>query len=173
MEHRCDNIFDLIDETMELNASDLHISVGIPPTCRVNGHLHQLHYDILKPNDTERFAKQLLNETQFRHLQETGEIDISISSFGKYRCRINIFKQKSWFSMAIRMLNPVIKDFKALGLPMVLEDLCRLNRGLILITGPTGAGKTTTLAAMVDWINTHRDCHHRNAGRPDRVCTRS
>lgn len=61
--------------------------------------------------------------------------------------------------MAIRMLNPVIKDFKSLGLPMVLEDLCSLKRGLILITGPTGAGKTTTLAAMVDWINTHRDCH--------------
>lgn len=159
MEHKCDNIFTLIDETLKLNASDLHISVGIPPTCRVNGHLRPLPYARVEPRDTEAYAVQLLNEKQLHYLNETGEIDISISSYEKYRCRINIFRQKSCYSLAIRMLNPIIKDFKALGLPPVLEDLCSLNRGLILITGPTGAGKTTTLAAMVDWINSNRDCH--------------
>ena len=157
--NQCNNIFALIEETLRNNASDLHISVGIPPTCRINGHLCPLPYARVGPRDTEIFVSQLLNENQFNHLRKTGEIDISISSYGKYRCRINIFRQKSWFSLAIRMLNPVIQDFKTLGLPMVLEDLCSLNRGLILITGPTGAGKTTTLAAMVDWINSNRDCH--------------
>ena len=157
--NQCNNIFALIEETLRNNASDLHISVGIPPTCRINGHLCPLPYARVGPRDTEIFVSQLLNENQFNHLRKTGEIDISISSYGKYRCRINIFRQKSWFSLAIRMLNPVIQDFKTLGLPMVLADLCSRNRGLILITGPTGAGKTTTLAAMVDWINSNRDCH--------------
>lgn len=159
MERPCKDIFALIEETLRYHASDLHISVGIPPTCRINGHLRPLPYDRVEPRDTEAYVSQLLNESQMEHLLKTGEIDISISSFEKYRCRINIFRQKSWFSLAIRMLNPIIHDFKTLGLPAVLEDLCSLNRGLILITGPTGAGKTTTLAAMVDWINSNRDCH--------------
>ena len=157
--NQCNNIFALIEETLRNNASDLHISVGIPPTCRVNGHLRPLPYARVEPRDTEAYAVQLLNEKQLHYLNETGEIDISISSYEKYRCRINIFRQKSCYSLAIRMLNPIIRDFRSLGLPPVLEDLCSLNRGLILITGPTGAGKTTTLAAMVDWINSNRDCH--------------
>ena len=153
------NIYNLIEETVKKKASDLHISVGLPPTCRVNGRLYPLEYKILEPEDTEAFAKEILNRQQMANLKKTGDIDISMSSFEKYRCRLNIFRQKNCYSLAFRMLNPDIYSFEALGLPSVLSDLCSLNRGLILITGPTGTGKTTTLAAMVDWINTNRDCH--------------
>ncbi|MCX7772532.1 MAG: PilT/PilU family type 4a pilus ATPase, partial [Clostridia bacterium] len=153
------DIYSLIEETSRRNASDLHISVGLPPTCRVNGHLVGLDHHCLSPNDTESIVDSILNDQQKRLLKKRGELDISFTSFGSYRCRLNIFKQKGFYSLAFRMLNPKIKGFEELGLPSVLSDLCCLNRGLILITGPTGTGKTTTLAAMVDWINSNRDCH--------------
>ena len=153
------DVYKLIEETAKKKASDLHISVGLPPTCRVNGRLYPLDYKVLEPEETEAFATEILNEQQMNYLRKTGEIDISMSSFGQNRCRLNIFRQKNCYSLAFRMLNPHIHDFEALGLPSVLSELCSLNRGLVLITGPTGAGKTTTLAAMVDWINTNRDCH--------------
>jgi twitching motility protein PilT len=149
----------LIDEAYQKNASDLHLSVGLPPTCRSNGRLCFLNDAILEPKDTETIVNDLLSIPQMEMLKNNGEIDISISSYGEYRCRANVFRQRGCYSIAIRLLNPIISDFEALGLPSVLSDLCCLTRGLILITGPTGTGKTTTLAAMVDWINTHRDCH--------------
>lgn len=152
------DIYKLIEEANSLKASDLHISVGLPPVCRVNGHLMQLKYDIFKQEDTELLVDSILNQQQKRMLNSQGEIDISFSS-PHYRCRLNIFMQKNSYSMAFRILSPEIKGFKELNLPSVMEDLCSLNRGLILITGPTGTGKTTTLAAMVDWINTHWDYH--------------
>lgn len=153
------DIYKLIEATMSMNASDLHISVGIPPTCRINGRLHRLEYAVLEPEQTEAFAAEVLNEQQMTQLKKNGEIDISLPFVSGYRCRLNVFRQKDCYSLAFRMLNPEIHDFDALGLPSILRDLCSLNRGLILITGPTGTGKTTTLAAMVDWINTNRDCH--------------
>lgn len=153
------DIYMLLEKTVELKASDLHMSVGLPPTCRINGHLVPLDYKILEAHDTEGFAAKLLNEHQMNFLAKTGEIDISVPSIAEHRCRLNIFRQRNTYSLAFRMLSPHIHDFEALGLPPVLSELCSLNRGLILITGPTGTGKTTTLAAMVDWINTNRDCH--------------
>ena len=153
------DIYKLIEETAKKKASDLHISAGLPPTCRINGRLYPLEYKTLEPEETEAFVAEILNKQQVNYLKKTGEIDISMSTFEQNRCRLNIFRQKNCYSLAFRMLNPDIHDFEALGLPSVLSDLCSLNRGLILITGPTGTGKTTTLAAMVDWINTNRDCH--------------
>lgn len=153
------DIDSLIEATVSKSASDLHLSVGIPPTCRINGSLVQMDHENLKPEDTTGYANSLLNDTQRNFLDKTGQIDISLSSHDRFRCRLNIFRQKSHYSLAFRMLNPIIKGFEDLGLPGVLTDFCCLNRGLILITGPTGTGKTTTLAAMVDWINTNRDCH--------------
>ena len=147
----------LLAETSKRNASDLHISSGIPPVCRINSRLVKLGDKILTPEDTELLANSVLNEQQKNVLKEQGEIDISYA--GDFRCRLNVFKQKGSYSLAFRLLNPEIKGFKELMLPSVLEDFCKLNRGLVLVTGPTGTGKTTTLAAMVDWINTHRDCH--------------
>lgn len=149
----------LIEETVNRHASDLHISVGLPPVLRINGHLSMLEFEAMKPKDTEDIVNSLLNEEQKNHLMQQGDIDISFSSLGLYRCRVNIFMQKGFYSIAFRMINTEIKGFEELKLPLILEDFCTLNRGLILITGPTGAGKTTTLTAMVDWINNHRDCH--------------
>lgn len=149
----------LIEEASNTKASDLHLSVGAPPICRINGRLSKMRYETLQPKDTELLINGLLSSSQIDILNKNGEIDVSVSSYGKYRCRANIFKQRGCFSLSLRLLNPIVSDFDALGLPAVLSELCLLNRGLILITGPTGTGKTTTLAAMVDWINTNRDCH--------------
>lgn len=157
--YEINDIYRLIEEAAILNASDLHISVGTPPTCRVNGRLHRLGNTPLLPENTEYIMNTILNTQQKNKLKNQGEVDVSFSSFGKYRCRLNAFKQKGYYSFSFRMLNPQIKCFFELNLPNVLEDFCNLNRGLILVTGPTGAGKTTTLAAMVDYINTHRECH--------------
>jgi len=153
------NVDKLLAETITYHASDLHISVGLPPVCRINSRLVHLGDKILTPGDTENLVNSILNANQKNILQERGEIDISYTSSDYNRCRLNIFRQKGCYSLAFRLLNPEIRGFKELKLPMVLEDLCALHRGLVLITGPTGTGKTTTLAAMVDWINTHRDCH--------------
>lgn len=153
------DLYRLIEETAKRQASDLHLSVGIPPTCRVNGRLIPLNNHIMTSQDTTHYVDLILNDQQKDYLITHGEIDVSYSSFGDYRCRLNIFRQKGCYSLAFRMLNPDIKGFEALNLPLVLEELCMLNRGLILVTGPTGTGKTTTLAAMVDYINQHRDCH--------------
>jgi len=149
----------LLAEASKLHASDLHISVGLPPVCRINSRLVHLGDKILSPDDTELLVDSVLSKNQKNILEEKGEIDISYTASGNFRCRLNVFKQKGTYSLAFRLLNPEIKGFKELRLPAVLEDLCALNRGLVLVTGPTGTGKTTTLAAMVDWINVHRDCH--------------
>lgn len=153
------DIHKLVAETANQNASDLHLSVGLPPVLRINGRLSPLNYEAIKPQDTEDIVNSILNEQQKNVLRLQGDIDISFSSFENYRCRLNIFMQKGSYSLAFRIINTEIKGFSELNLPLILEDCCSLNRGLILITGPTGTGKTTTLAAMVDWINNHRDCH--------------
>jgi len=153
------NVDNLLALTSEYHASDLHITVGLPPVCRINSRLVHLGDSILSSKDTELIVDSILNENQKKLLIEQGEIDISYTAAGNYRCRLNVFRQKGNYSLAFRLLNPEIRGFKELKLPLVLEDFCALNRGIVLITGPTGTGKTTTLAAMVDWINTHRDCH--------------
>lgn len=149
----------LLAEISKLHASDLHISAGLPPVCRINSRLVHIGDRILSPDDTRLLVDLVLNENQKKILMEQGEIDISYTASGNQRCRLNVFRQKGCYSFAFRLLTPEIRGFKELMLPSVLEDLCALHRGLVLITGPTGTGKTTTLAAMVDWINTNRDCH--------------
>lgn len=153
------DILDLIKAAVDNKASDLHISVGLPATCRVNGRLLPLNDYILKSEDTESMAKDILNDQQFDLLEKNGEVDISFSAHGQYRSRLNIFRQKGCYSMSFRLISLDIQSFEELGLPDVLSDFCLQNRGLVLVTGLTGTGKSTTLAAMIDWINTNRDCH--------------
>lgn len=140
-------------------ASDLHITVGSPPICRINGELKPLAPDVLNPEDTERFVGEILNNEQWEHINTVGEIDLSISVEGRFRYRVNAYKQKDHFAAALRLVNSEIPNFTELGLPAELIDLCNMTRGLVLVTGPTGSGKSTTLAAMIDVINETRGEH--------------
>lgn len=153
------NIFELLDKAIELNASDLHITVAVPPTIRLNGRLIAMERKPLSPGDTEILTKEILTEKQFELLNEMGELDMSYSTPGTGRFRINAYKQRGSYSIAMRIIRTSIPSMEELGLPPVLKDLSRKNRGLILATGPTGSGKSTTLASMLDLINSERKCH--------------
>lgn len=153
------NIIELVNLATSMKASDVHITVGIPPVLRVNGKLLKLEADILKPIDTKRLVYETLNEIQIKELEEKGEIDTSFSSPGIGRYRVNAYKQRGSYGMALRIIPLEIPSMESLGLPPVVRDLARLPRGLILVTGPTGSGKSTTLAAIVDLINQERNCH--------------
>ncbi len=153
------DIVKLLEKTVELGASDLHITVAVPPVMRINGELIR-HGDIcLNPQDTINIAKQILTEKQFEYLNENGEIDFSFSKAGLGRFRVNAYKQRGSFSLAIRVVSLTIPTIDELGLPFILKDLVCKKRGLILVTGPTGSGKSTTLASMINYINNNRHCH--------------
>ncbi|MTI48219.1 MAG: type IV pilus twitching motility protein PilT [Firmicutes bacterium] len=150
---------ELLTKTVELNASDLHISVGTPPIIRINGQLNRYGEEILMPDDNLRLVKEIANEEQFSSLEEKGEIDMSISQTGLGRFRVNIFKQRGTYGMAIRSVALSIPTIEELGLPPIIKEFSRKQRGLILVTGPTGSGKSTTLASMINNINRERNCH--------------
>jgi twitching motility protein PilT len=133
--------------------------VGIPPVFRIDGELVSFGEKILYPEDTEYLVKQIMNELQFEKFIEAGEYDFSYSIQGMSRFRVNAYKQRGSFGMALRIIPYDIPSMQFLGLPSVIEELTELNRGLILVTGPTGSGKSTTLAAMIDKINSNRKCH--------------
>ncbi len=145
----------LLAEMEEKNASDLHITVGVPPQYRVFGTLEpQADYPKLGRDDTERIIYSMLSEKQIADFKRDRELDCSIGLTGKGRYRVNVFLQRDSVATAIRRLPYDIPQFEELGLPApVLRQLCEKNRGMILLTGPTGSGKSTSLAAMVDYIN--------------------
>lgn len=149
---------ELLEKTVKEGASDLHLTVGIPPTIRVNGELVQLDYSKVMPNVTEDFAKEILKEDYEEYLQK-GEIDTSYSIAGLGRFRVNIFKQRGSDAIAIRVVTLRIPNLDELGFPPVLKELTEKQRGLVLVTGPTGSGKSTTLAAMINEINANRSAH--------------
>ncbi|MGI6705450.1 MAG: type IV pilus twitching motility protein PilT [Clostridia bacterium] len=152
-------IFSLVKKASEMKASDLHISVGIPPTYRVNGSLVPVGEQDLSSADTEYFVRELLSEEQWQTVQRKGELDLSLSAPNRQRFRLNVFRQRGSYSMAIRLIHSQIPSIEALGLPSIVRNLCRKIRGIILVTGPSGSGKSTTLASMIDLINSERDCH--------------
>lgn len=153
------DLLELIKYATHNKASDIHITVGIPPVLRIDGSLVNFGDYILRPEDTKELIKQVLDERQIAQLEMDGEIDISFSSPGVGRFRVNVYKQRGSFAMAIRIIPLRIPTIEELGLPAVIKDIARLPRGLILVTGPTGSGKSTTLAAMVNLINQERKCH--------------
>ncbi len=153
------NMFDLLERTIELKASDLHITVGFPPVMRINGQLNKFGDKILLPEDNLNLVKQILEEEQMRKLEEKGELDTSISYHKLGRFRVNIFKQRGTYGMAIRSVALNVPTIEELGLPSVIKELSKKQRGLILVTGPTGSGKSTTLASMIDSINKEKSCH--------------
>lgn len=150
---------DLLKKTLEFGASDLHLTVGIPPTIRKNGRLSTIGEEKLMPSDTEAFVRSMLNEEQWRKYQDTGELDLSFALKGMGRFRVNVYKQRGTCCAAIRMVNLVIPSIEELGLPNIITDMSRKTKGMILVTGPTGSGKSTTLALLIDLINKNRDCH--------------
>lgn len=149
----------LLIETMNRSASDLHITVGLPPVNRINGRLTAIGNERLSPKDTEEFVRKILDEEQFANYRMTGEVDLSYSVAGVGRFRVNVYRQRGSDAMAFRAVGLKIPTLEDLNHPSVIADLSRRTRGLILVTGPTGSGKSTTLAAMINQINSERNGH--------------
>ncbi len=149
---------ELLKTTTEQNASDLHLTVGSVPIIRVNGDLIQTGKDKLTPADTEKYSREIL-ENSYEEYCQNGEIDTSYSIYGLGRFRVNVYKQRGSDTIAIRVVALKIPTIKQLELPEVVRVLTTKQRGLVLVTGPTGSGKSTTLAAMVNEINSTRACN--------------
>lgn len=152
-------LIDLVNSGVEMKASDIHITVGVPPTYRLNGDLIHIGDSNLSPDNTLDLVKQAVNDKQLKELEEKGEIDFSFATPGVGRFRVNAYRQRGSYGMALRIIPLTIPTMEQLGLPSIMSDLARLTRGLILVTGPTGSGKSTTLATMIDQINRERSCH--------------
>jgi twitching motility protein PilT len=151
---------DLLTIMIERGASDLHITTGTPPQIRLHGKLTPLtQFERLTPQDTQRLAYSVLNEGQKQKFEEDNELDLSFGIQGLARFRCNVYRQRGAVASAIRVIPIKIRTFDELGLPPIVEQLADRPKGLILVTGPTGSGKSTTLAAMVDKINNERTEH--------------
>lgn len=150
---------DLLDLCVEEGASDLHITDGLPPVLRLHGHLQPLDADMLSPSDTERLMKEITPDDHQRKLREGGGSDFGLSFGEKGRFRVSIFMQRGTVGIVLRLIPSRLLTLEEIGLPPVIKELLFKPRGLILVTGPTGSGKTTTLASMINVINEIRDCH--------------
>src|SRR5687767_15784492 len=145
---------ELLRKMTDAGGSDRHLSTNSPPQIRVHGHLSPLAgFGVLTPADTKRLAYSVLTDAQKHRFEENLELDFSFGLKGMSRFRANLFNQKGAVGAVFRAIPYEIKTFNDLGLPPVVADLCKKPRGLILVTGPTGSGKSTTLASMVDKIN--------------------
>lgn len=140
-------------------ASDVHVTVGIPPKMRVNGKLITMEFDRLMPNDTQQMLLGIMNEEQKKRFEERGEYDMSFSIPNTGRYRINAYKQRGSVAIALRLVGTHVPSAEELGVPESVINLYEKKRGLVLVTGPTGSGKSTTLAAIIDKINNNRESH--------------
>ena len=150
---------DLLKLMVESQGSDLHLSIGSPPQTRVHGELQKMNHPELTPTDTKSLSYAVLTDAQKKRFEETKELDFSFGIRGLARFRCNMFNQKGAVGAVYRTIPERIRTFEELSLPMVLTKLAERPRGLVLVTGPTGSGKSTTLAAMIDKINTERHGH--------------
>src|SRR5438445_1283391 len=144
---------DLLRTVVEMDGSDLHIATNTPPQIRVNGHLQRLQGADMQPAETKQLVYSVLTDGQKKRFEETMELDFSFGIKGLARFRCNVFSQRGAVGAVYRLIPEKIRSFDELGLPPVLAKLAERPRGLVLITGPTGSGKSTTLAAMIDKIN--------------------
>jgi len=150
---------DLLKKMLEMNGSDLHITTNSPPQIRVHGHLHPLDMPPLSPTETKQLGYSVLTDAQKHRFEENLELDFSFGLKGLARFRGNLFNQRGATGGVFRVIPFEIKSFQQLNLPPVIAKLCDRPRGLVLVTGPTGSGKSTTLASMIDKINTERHDH--------------
>ena len=152
-------IKELMRDAFDVNASDIHLTVGLPPMFRVNGVLRQAGEELLRREDTYNMAMELMDDRRRTQFLDNGEADFSYEIENVCRFRVNVFKQSNCVAAALRLISNNIPSFEDLRLPDVISDLAMLPRGLVLVTGPTGSGKSTTLAAVINKINKHRKDH--------------
>ena len=152
-------IEDILELTVQKKASDLHISSNLPPVLRIDGELIRTNLPVLSPEDVEALLFPILTNEQRRTLEQTWELDFGYGLHGIGRFRVNIYRDKGNYAAAFRTVNSTPPTFDSLGLPEVVRTVSNRPRGLVLVTGPTGSGKSTTLAAMIDHINSTRTEH--------------
>jgi twitching motility protein PilT len=153
-------VAELLEQVLELGASDLHLTAGARPTVRVNGRLGQLEdFPVLQPAETQAMIYSILTQRQRERLESEQELDCAHALPGKARFRLNVYFQRDSVGAAFRLIPQEIKPLEALGIPAQVSSLARLPRGFVLVTGPTGSGKSTTLASMVDLANREREDH--------------
>ena len=149
----------LLTIAKEKGASDVHITVGLPPRVRVNGELVDLDYPKLMPDDCEKIILDIMNDKQEQMFKDKGELDFSFSIPQVGRYRVNVFRQRGSVACAMRIVGTTVPKPEQLGVPKSVIDLYNKKRGLVLVTGPTGSGKSTTLASLIDRINDERNAH--------------
>ena len=152
-------IEELLEKLVAENGSDLHISSNLPPAMRVDGKLRRMDYPPLTPDEVENLLFPMLSNEQRRRLEQEWELDFSYGIEGLSRFRVNFYKDKGNYAAAFRTITSTVPSFEKLGLPEIIRTTAEKPRGLILVTGPTGSGKSTTLAAMIDYINSTRAEH--------------
>ena len=149
----------LLEAACDFGASDLHLAVGDPPVLRVHGDLQPLDMPVLEPEDTELLMKTICTEAQMESVQNNGGADFGLPFEDRARFRVSVFKQKGHIGLVLRQIPNEMIPLKKIGLPEEINELLYKPRGLILVTGPTGSGKTTTLTSMLDFINVNRAAH--------------
>ncbi len=152
-------IEDLMEEVIERGGSDLHLSAGLPPYIRISGRLTPTDHEPMSPESCQRLIFSMLNNTQRKHLEQNWELDCSYGVKGLARFRVNVYKDRGTYAACLRALSSHIPTMEVLGLPNIVRELSEKPRGLILVTGPTGSGKSTTLASMINNINLSRSEH--------------
>lgn len=152
-------IEDLMEQLVEMGGSDLHLSAGLPPYFRISGHLTPIGDEPLTSEQCQRLIFSMLNNNQRKMLEQNWELDCSYGVKGLARFWVNVYKDRGTYAACLRALSSKIPSFDKLGLPDVVREMAEKPRGLVLVTGPTGSGKTTTLAAMIDLINRTRAEH--------------
>jgi len=153
------HIDELLRMTVQCGASDLHLTIGLPPMIRKDGKLVPLPYDRAVDRDIQRIVYDILNNHQIETFERVHELDFSYGVKGIGRFRFNVYKQRSSVGCAMRVIPNNVPTMEQLKLPPILRELTRKHSGLVLVTGPTGSGKSTTIASMIDIINTERECH--------------
>ena len=152
-------IEEILREASKMGASDVHVTVGIPPTMRINGDLVTMNFPKMMPADTLEIVLEIMSESQKAKFEERGELDMSFSIPQLGRYRVNAYRQRGSVAVALRLVGTEIPTAGQLGIPESVVELYRRKRGLVLVTGPTGSGKSTTLAAIIDQINNNREAH--------------
>ncbi len=149
----------ILETCIKRGASDIHLTVGRPPVLRLHGHLRSLETKVLEPEDTVALMKSITPDKNQQEIQEEGGTDYGFAFGDAGRFRVSVFRQKGNLALVLRLIPSRLLSFKDIGLPTVVQALCRRPRGLFLVTGPTGSGKTTTLASMLNYINENFDRH--------------